>query len=156
MDWLVLISLLVLGIIFIIIEVIFIPGTTFVGIFGFILVAAGIFFVYDKYGYQAGNYTLLGTSVFTFIMFYYSFKSGTWKKMANSSVVDSKVNEHIEMNLSVDDEGITVSALRPMGSVMFNDKHFEASTLGDFVDVDKKVIIIEIKNKQIIVEPLKS
>ena len=155
MEWLVLISLLVLGIIFIVVEIIFVPGTTFVGVFGFILVGAGIFFVYDKHGVQMGNYTLFGCVIFIGILLYYSFKSGTWKKMANASVIDSKVNENIKINMEIGSVGKSISALRPMGTASFDDNFFEVSTLGEFVDADTKIQILEINNKQIIVEPFK-
>lgn len=145
-----------LGIILILVEILFVPGTTVVGVMGFILVGAGVYFSYEKFGNQVGHYTLVGSALICFALIYFGFKSSSWKFMANESVMESKVNEHIKINLKVGDQGESISALRPMGTASFNDEYFEVSTLGGFVEPKSKIKILEINNRQIIVEPLNS
>ena len=74
--------------------------------------------------------------------------------MANDSVLESRVNENDNLDLKIDQEGITISALRPIGTASFNDEYVEVATLGQFLDPKTRIKIIEINNKQIIVEPL--
>ncbi len=149
---------LLLGITLILVEIFFIPGTTVVGVIGMLVVAGGVWGTYDHFGSTAGTYTMIGTSIFCLGAIIYSFRSGTWSFMAQKQVIDSKVNEHINLGLKLGDEGITVSSLRPMGTVSFNDEHVEVSTLGAFINAKEKVKIIEINSsgKEVKVEPVKS
>ena len=154
MEILFIVIAIVLGIALILIEILFVPGTTIVGIFGFILVGAGIYYTYTSFGQEIGNYTLVGSSLVSFGLIYFGFKSSSWKFIANESVIESRVNDNINLDLKLNDEGISVSALRPMGTASFNHEYVEVSTLGNFIEANTKIKIIEIKNKQIVVQPL--
>jgi membrane-bound ClpP family serine protease len=84
----------------------------------------------------------------------YSFKSGVWEKFALKSSINSKFNEGNLADLQVGEEGITISALRPMGKADFRDKIYEVSTLGNFLPSGTKVRISSIKNNKIFIEPI--
>ena len=58
LDWVTVILLIGIGLILIVVELIFVPGVTIVGILGFILVAVGIWI-----GYAALGTTIQGTTV---------------------------------------------------------------------------------------------
>ena len=147
-------ALILIGLVLIIVEIIFIPGTTIVGVFGFIFVVTGIYFSYKEYGSAIGTYTLLGTAASTGLLFYWTFRAGAWKKFSLTSAIEGRVNEGFNEALKVGDAGITTSALRPMGSAEFSDKIFEVRTLGDYLANGSKVRIIKILNNEIIVEPI--
>jgi membrane-bound ClpP family serine protease len=152
--WIIILALLLIGLALIIIEVIFIPGTTIVGIIGVIFAGTAVIISYRYYGNETGFYILLGTSAVTAIALYYSFRSEAWSRFANKSSNKGKVNEGITDSLKVGDEGISVSSLKPMGTVQFEKGQFEVKTLGDYVDVGTKVQIVHIQSNQIIVKPL--
>ena len=61
MEWVTLILLLLSGIILIVIEIIFVPGTTILGIIGFALLVFGIIIGYSKFGPQTGTIILIST-----------------------------------------------------------------------------------------------
>jgi len=151
--WIIIIALLVIGLALIVLEVIFVPGTTVVGIIGVVFAGAGIIISYRYYGGDIGLYILLGTSAVAAVALYFSFRSDAWSRFANKSVMKSKVNEGITALLQVGDEGVTVSTLKPMGTVRFQSGQFEVKTLGDYVDVGTKVKIVHIEANQIIVKP---
>ncbi len=69
------IFLILAGLLLIIAELIFVPGTTFVGVIGLLLTIVGIFIVFDDYGNTAGYWTTAGTAAVTIIGIVYSFKS---------------------------------------------------------------------------------
>ena len=152
--WIIISSLLVIGLALIVLEVIFVPGTTLVGIIGVIFVGAGVIVSYRYYGSEIGLYILLGTGVVTAIALYFSFRSEAWSRFANKSSIDSKVNEGSKASLNVGDEGVAVSSLKPMGTVSFDAGRFEVKTLGDYVNVGTRVKIVHIQDSQIIVKPL--
>ncbi|MBA4056144.1 MAG: hypothetical protein C0490_15625 [Marivirga sp.] len=154
--WIIIISLLLIGLALIIIEVVFIPGTTVVGLLGLIFTVVGVVISYSHFGSDIGLFILLGTLATALVAIFYSFRSGAWKKFSLKSSMDSKVNEGIMDSIHIGDEGITVSTLRPMGKAEFNSKTFEVKTSGNYVERGEKVKITQIASHQIVVEPLNS
>lgn len=152
--WTIIFSLIFLGLVLVVIEVVFVPGTTVVGIIGVIFAGAGVIICYRHYGNEAGLYLLIGTSAVAAIALYLSFRSKAWTRFANKSAINSKVNEGKTLALRVGQEGIALSTLKPAGKAQFEDGEFEVRTLGDFVDAQTKVTIVSIQANQIIVKPL--
>ncbi len=152
--WIFIIALLLIGLALIVVEVVFVPGTTFVGIIGVIFLGAAIMSSYRNYGDDVGFYVLLGTSAVTALALFFSFRSQAWSRFANKSSMNGKVNEGLTSSLALGDEGIATSTLKPMGKVQFRGKEYEAKSLGDYVDVGTKVIIVHLQENQIIVKPI--
>ena len=154
--WIIVISLIVIGLTLFIVEVVFIPGTTVVGILGVLFGAAGIIISYRHFGNTVGSYVLLVTGVAIAGSLYYSFKTGAWSKFSLKSSIKSKVNEGMLNDLKIGDEGVTRSTLRPIGNADFNGKTFEVRSLADYIDENEKIRIINIASGQIIVEKINS
>lgn len=152
--WLIISALILAGIVLIIAEVVFIPGTTVVGFLGVTFMIAGVVFAYKQFGNDAGFYVLLGTGVATGVALYFSFRNGAWKKVSNKSAIESKVNEGLTAHLNEGEEGITVSALRPMGTADFQGKIFEVKTSGEYVANAIRIKIVKIRVNDILVEPI--
>ncbi len=152
--WLVIAALIFAGLLLIIVEIVFIPGTTVVGLLGLIFTIVGVVFSYSHFGSETGFYVLLGTSLVTAGTLYLSFRKGAWKKFSHQTSIDSKVNEGMADHLVAGEEGISISALRPMGSAEFNGKIFEVKTNGELVDNGIKVRIVKIRSNDILVEPI--
>jgi membrane-bound ClpP family serine protease len=152
--WIIIISLLAIGLSLIIVELVFIPGTTVVGLLGLIFTIVGIVVSYRHFGNDVGFYILIGTGVTTLAALFFSFRSGAWNRFSLKSSIDSKVNEGMLKVLNVGDEGTTRSALRPRGTAEFATQNYEVRTTGSFVDSGTRVKIIQIQDNQIIVEPL--
>lgn len=57
-------------------------------------------------------------------------------------------------HLTEGEEGVTVSALRPIGSAEFQGKIFEVKTSGEYVSNAIKVKIVRIRLNDIVVEPI--
>jgi membrane-bound ClpP family serine protease len=152
--WIIILSLLLIGLALIIVEVIFIPGTTVVGLLGLIFTIAGVVISYNHFGSNIGLYILIGTVVTTVAALFYSFRSGAWSRFSLKTSIDSKVNEGINKVLSKGDEGVTISTLRPIGKAEFRNGIFEVKTFGNYLEQGQKVRIIQVDASQIIVEPL--
>jgi len=154
MTWFTIIILLLLGLLFVVLELIFVPGTTFVGIIGVILTITGVFFAFQDFGTSAGLLTIGITLLANVIALVVALRSGTWEKMGLKGTSTSRVNEDIVYDLQKGDIGKAISAMRPSGTVEFKDQLFEASTFGEYVKAGQKVRIIEIQGKTIYVETL--
>jgi membrane-bound ClpP family serine protease len=150
--WLVIALLIALGLILVIIEVVFIPGTTVVGVLGVILTIAGVIFGYTSFGSTIGFLILVSTSVALGLLFYYSFRSSSWDKFALKTSIDSKNNEGFLESFSVGEEGTCLSTLRPIGKAEFNKRVVEvASEDGGYVEAGTRVQIKEVSASGIIV-----
>ncbi|MGK7388770.1 MAG: NfeD family protein [Candidatus Cyclobacteriaceae bacterium M2_1C_046] len=154
--WIIVVILVLIGLFLINIEVIFVPGTTFVGLLGVLFAGAGIAYSFIKFENNTGFYVLgvtLALSLFTLVYF---FKNQTWKKFSLEDVNKGRVNEGLTGALKVGQEGTAVSSLRPMGKAEFFGQEYEVSTLGDYTDAGTKLTIIKIESNKILVEPIKS
>ncbi|WP_162555979.1 NfeD family protein [Reichenbachiella versicolor] len=153
-DWILISTLILGGIGLIILEIIFVPGTTVVGFFGFGMSCYGIYRVYELFGAQAGHITLTASLAIAVISIVYSFKSNAWKKFANNQSIKAKVNEDLTDSLAISDEGISKSSLKPIGKAEFGNKEYEVTTIGQYLEENTPVRIIKIERNKIIVEPI--
>jgi len=153
-EWMAVILLIFFGLGFIIAEIIFVPGTTLLGLFGLIFTIIGIVISYLSFGAGIGTIVLVVSLVFGLGSLVYSLKSGVWEKFALKGSINSKVNEGEKDELQVGEEGITISSLRPMGKGEFRERIYEVTTLGNYLTADTKIRIVSLKNNKIIVEPL--
>jgi membrane-bound ClpP family serine protease len=154
MEWVTIVSLILMGLALLIIEIVFVPGTTLVGIVGFGLMMIGIVLTFKHHGREAGWISLGVTSVVSGIVLYLSFTTNVWKRFSLRSSIDSKVNEGELNDLKEGMEGRTISALRPVGKAELNNRTFEVKTLGNYLDSGSKIRIKKISSNQIIVEPI--
>jgi membrane-bound ClpP family serine protease len=152
--WIIIIALILIGLTLLILELIFIPGTTVVGVLGLAFTVVGIVISYGHFGSDVGQYFLYSTLVITAVAVFYSFRSGAWTKFSLKSSINSKVNEGLTSTLSVGDTGIARSALRPSGLAEFHNRSYEVRTQGIFVQAGTPVKIIKIESNQITVEPI--
>jgi membrane-bound ClpP family serine protease len=156
MEWLSLILLLLAGIVLIVIEIIFIPGTTILGIIGVALVVFGVIIGYSKFGPQAGTIVLISTVAVGGTVTVLSFRSGIWKKFALNSINKSKFNEDIKIEHLLGAEGVTLSACRPFGKAEIYEATYEVTTLGMYLTAGEKVRVTKVdKNHKIYVEQIK-
>jgi membrane-bound ClpP family serine protease len=149
------ITLIVLGILLIFLEFFVVPGVTVAGIGGLILLVLGIYFSYSNYGVATGNTILLSTFGLVGVTFYVAYKTGAWKKIMLNTEVKSTLKKDIALNIKVGDTGKTISRLTPMGNIMVNNKLYEASSKGIFIDENTEIEIIRIINNKIVVKPKK-
>jgi membrane-bound ClpP family serine protease len=153
MSILAIVIIIILGIFFLLLEFLVIPGITVFGIGGFLFIILGIGSSYYFHSIQTGNYTLLGTVIISFITFYFVFKQKTWKKMGLKTNITSK-NEPFEVNkIHPGDLGKTLTRLRPVGKVMIGDVICEARSEGSYINENTDIEVIKVLSTQIIVKP---
>jgi membrane-bound ClpP family serine protease len=150
------IACVIAGILVIAVEVLFVPGTTFVGLVGALLVMMGISIAYTNLGVWYGNVLLLSSVVALGIFLWVSFQFNLWDRFAlKESMAESKVERLGLETLSVGQEGVTVSALRPSGTAEFEGNvRIEVATSGPLVQAGIKIRIVDLSNNKITVEPL--
>ncbi len=153
MTWTVIIVLMVVGFLFLLLEVLVLPGTNVAGVIGFILVAIGIWQTYEIYGTTAGTILLISTLIISMLSLFYLLKSRTWKKATLEKQIDSRVNIIDGTKIKVSDTGKTISRLVPTGKAIINGEYYEVKTTGEFLDHNTEIEIVKIEHNKIIVKP---
>jgi membrane-bound ClpP family serine protease len=152
MHWILIVTFIVIGLIFLALEILVIPGVGIAGIIGFILIAVGVWQTYAGHGMLAGHLVLAGTFTLTILTLVLSLRGKTWRRLALSTSIDSKVNLIDEENVKPGDMGKTVSRLAPMGKALINGEFYEVSTNGDFIDQQTDIVVLKIDHNKIIVK----
>ena len=145
---------LLLGIIFIFLEVFIIPGTTVFGIAGTIISGIAIYFGYTLVNTNFGHLIVfLGFLVFI-ILFYFGRKYMDKGTMTLSKELKGKVNL-FEAKVKVGDKGTAYTVIKPNGKAFFNNEKIEVFSNGKYIEKGVKIEIIKIINNKIIIKPLK-
>ena len=151
MDWFTVIGLVALGLLLLIVELVFVPGTTFVGIIGGLLALAGIWIAYASLGSATGHVVLGLTVLGGALAAFFSFRRESWNKFALKETNDSRVNVRPEL-LAEGETGVAFSALRPFGTGTFGEGQYEVHTRGEYLPAGTPLRIVRIINNKIIVE----
>ncbi|UXX80676.1 hypothetical protein N7E81_06140 [Reichenbachiella carrageenanivorans] len=154
LDYFLIAFIILSGIALIIVEIIFVPGTTVVGVLGLLIGLYGVYRSYELYGSETGHWVLAGSMVLGLVVTIFSFKSGAWNKFSNKSVMKTPVNEGLTSGLEIGKEGFSISSLKPIGKAEFDNKTYEVTSLGNFVEENKTVRIIKVERNKIFVEPI--
>ena len=131
MEWTVIISLLIIGVLLILIEIIFIPGTTVFGILGFITFFLSSYIAFNTFGNQVGLIVLSISGIILITTIIYMLKSKTWEKVSLKKINTSKFNKGKTKLLNIGDIGKTKSSLKPYGKGIFNGKVYEIKSNGN-------------------------
>lgn len=154
LDWIVVIFLVIFGLSLIIAEVIFVPGTTFVGIIGLFLTVAGIYMGFTTFGNTTGYWLLTISGVIGIGATIYALQHDTWSRFSLNSSNKGRFNEDFPNQLTVGMLGKTTSELRPQGKAVFGDVISEVRTHGQYLSSNTEVRITKIQSNTIFVEPL--
>jgi membrane-bound ClpP family serine protease len=149
MEILVLSTLLVIGLIRLLVEILFIPGTTVVGIFGFLVSLAGLAFAFLNFDYSIAIGITGVTLVINFAAGWYGFSSGIWKKFSLKSTQSGGAFDGRTDGLEVGMKGLAVSDIKPYGKASFNEIWVEVKSESGFIEVNTPVTITKIENNKI-------
>lgn len=152
MFWLVVVTLILIGLAFLLLEILVIPGTGVAGIIGFILIGIGVWQAYVYYGSGTGHWVLAGTIAGTIGLLALSLRANTWHRIALKSEIKSRVNIVDEQKLKPGDLGKSISRLVPMGKAVFGSEYYEVRTMGEFLDPEVDIVIEKIEDHKIFVK----
>jgi membrane-bound ClpP family serine protease len=153
MFWVLVVGIILIGFLFILAEVLFVPGGV-LGAIGGIVLLYGIYLPYSVGETTGGHITLFTTLVLLTISLFMAIRSQTWKKIQLDKVIDSNVKNKDTETLKIGDQGVATSRLNPMGTVRFDNKYVEVTTFDTFTNEGEDVEIIKIEKNKIIVKQI--
>lgn len=151
-DWISIILLVLIGLVLIYLELVFVPGTTFLGLIGLVLTGIGVYITFENYGTSTGYMVLGGSFVVSLIALVYSFKAKSWDRFALKGQNKARFNQGYAEGLQLEQRGTAVSDLKPIGKVEFGTKTYEVSSHGNLIESGREVRIIRIDRNKIIVD----
>lgn len=153
-GWIAIIVLSIIGLVLIYAELIFVPGTTILGVLGFVLVGVAVYFAYDSHGAVSGSILLVSSLALMIGALVYSFRSKSWEKLTLKNKNDGKVNEDYTSGLYIGMAGMAVSDLKPIGKAEFDNKSYEVTSHGHLIESESEVKILKLTGNKIIVEQI--
>ena len=153
MFWLLIIGIVVIGVLFILAEVLFVPG----GILGIVGALLLIYAIYLPYGEGFTIAAHINTAAIVLVLaasLFASVKSGTWNRMALKADISSKARDNFSTNIKVGDRGVSISRLTPIGKARFGNSYIEVKSYTGFVDQHTKIEVIDIEKDKVIVKPI--
>ena len=155
--------ILILGFIFILVEIIVIPGFGIFGIAGISMI------IYSLYSMLIGNYPtpdeialayrsliimMFTTMILSVIIFKIIVKSDFYKTLVplESQFKEDGYTISKDLNKMIGCEGIAITDLRPSGKITIESHTYQAMSKGDYIEKDSKIIIINTDENQLIVK----
>ncbi|MBQ7811398.1 MAG: serine protease [Bacteroidales bacterium] len=144
------VTLILVGIVLIIAEVLLIPGVGVAGILGLLSMGGSCWYAFYEFGNVTGGIVTGVTALVLVAFAVIVLRAKTWKRMTLDTAIMSKVNQ-LNIELNVGDRGRTTTRLAPMGSVRFGNEVVEVKALEGIIDPDTDVEICMIDNERIFV-----
>ena len=150
MDLILVITFVVLGVAFFILEIFFLPGVSIGGIVGTLFTGAGIWYAFAKLGVTAGWIVVAVSVAILLFAIVYFIKGKPLDKMALDKELEYD-NPYDMSKVSVGDRGVTLSRLAPMGKVLVNGEEYEAKYRNGFLDRGVEIEVVDIEGNILVV-----
>lgn len=146
------IILILLAMLFLVAELVLLPGVTISGILSLICGGVAIYLGFLNFGPTIGWILVATEIVLMLLTIILSLRSNTWQRLALKQEVGSSASEPIEEQVALGTRGRTLSRLSPMGTVEIEGKIYEAKLLSGYVDPQCEVEVIGYENSHILVK----
>jgi membrane-bound ClpP family serine protease len=147
------ISLIVIGMVLMLTEIMLIPGVGVAGILGFLSIGGACYLAFCEFGTMTGIIVLASNAIVLVLLLIWVLRAQTWKKFTLNTNIDSKAVS-TETVIAIGDFAKTVTRLAPIGSIRFNNKVMEAKALEGMIDSGVDVEVVLIEDNKIYVSPV--
>ena len=151
MNLVYIIVLLVLGALFLMAEIVLLPGVTIGAILALGSYAGAIYIGFAYYGTTAGVAVIAVTLLLSLITVIFSLRAKTWQKLSLQKNIDSVSSELPEHSVEVGAHGVAISRIAPMGTIEVNGKRYEAKS-DLLIDQREEVEVVGFENFSVLVK----
>lgn len=153
MDLGIIIALMILGIVFLLAEMLIFPGVGITGLLGLASMGAACFFVFGLYGTKVGIIVTSASILLVILLLVFALRAKTWKRMSLDTKIESKALPNEEDRLSVGDKGKTITRLAPMGTARFGTQSVEVKALEGMMEPGVEIEVVMIEDNKVYVKP---
>lgn len=148
------ISLILIGMVLILTEIMLIPGVGVAGILGFLSVGGACYYAFYEFGTLIGAIVSASNAVILILLLVYVLRAKTWKKFELTTNIDSKAVASGDVP-EIGDKGRSTTRLAPIGMVRIGKHNVEAKALEGMIDSGVEVEVVLIEDNKIYVSPVK-
>lgn len=145
------ISLVIVGLILILAEILLIPGVGIAGVLGVLSMGGSCFYAFHEFGNLTGGVVTGINAILLVVLLVYVLRAKTWKRMTLETNIDAKAVADESAVVAVGDKGRTLTRLAPMGSVRFGDNVAEVKAIEGMIDPGTDVEVVMIEDSRIVV-----
>lgn len=146
--------LTVLGVLFLIAELLLLPGVSVGTILALVCYGSAIYLAFNNFGITTGIIVLAIVLVLSLITTILALRAKTWRKLALQQEIDSTSMENPSKKIAIGSTGITISRLSPMGKIEIDGELHEAKSLDSYIEQRKRVEVVGFENFTIIVKSI--
>jgi membrane-bound ClpP family serine protease len=148
------IFLLLLGALFLLAELLLLPGVTLGAILSLGCYGGAIYLGFALYGTTVGVVVVVVAILSALLTVILSLRGKTWQKLSLHQNIDSVSTENPENTVSVGDKGVAVSRISPMGKVEIGGKRYEAKSADVFIDQREEIEVVGFDNTSVVVRKI--
>lgn len=149
--WAIVLTLIGIGLLILLLEILVIPGGGIAGVIGFGLMVAGVYIAFEKGGSIPGFIALSGTVVLNVAALTLALRSKTWDRAMLKKQIDSRVNV-VDSRIQPGDYGVTISRCAPTGKALIHNDFYEVFAGTDFIDENQTVEVIKVEGSRILIK----
>ncbi len=146
--------LIVLGVLFLIAELLLLPGVSVGTILALVCYGSAIYLAFTDFGITTGIIVLAVILVLSLITTVLSLRAKTWRKLALQQEIDSQSMENPAAKIAIGTIGVTISRLSPMGKVEIDGELHEAKSLDSYIEQRKRIEVVGFDNFTVIVKAI--
>ncbi|MCR5351429.1 MAG: nodulation efficiency protein D (NfeD) [Bacteroidales bacterium] len=152
--WWIVVTLLVLGIILMLVEMLLVPGVGVAGFLSLGTLGAACWYAFAEISTAAGWWTTLVAVLLLGSMLFFALRAKTWSRFELKTEVTSKVGTEAS-HVHVGDRGIAYTRLAPMGTGRFGTVSCEVKSHDNtMVAAGTPVEVIAIEENRPVVKPI--
>lgn len=152
MEALILIVLILLGLLFLMVEFLLLPGMSFGGVLSLGCYGWAIYIAFTEHSTAIGIVVCCVVALLSLFAIIYSLRAKSWQRLALKDKIESQSSSAVDSSVVIGSEGITLSRLAPMGKIMLNGEIYEAKSLGGYIDSNSSIEVIGHEDSVVIVK----
>ena len=151
------ITLILVGIVLLLAELLLIPGFGIVGVLGLASLTGANFIAFSNYPPPVGAIVLGVTIIICVISIWYALRAKTWKRLSLKQEIEAKaIPLPQELGIRVGMRGKTLGRLIPSGKARLGSHDVEVYALHGVIDPGVEIEVVQIEDLRIFVVPVTS
>jgi membrane-bound ClpP family serine protease len=152
--WWITVALIIAGILFMLVELLLVPGVGIGGILSLLSLGAACWYSFVYISDSVGWMVLVLVLILLVVSVVLALRSRTWRRFELKTEIDSKVNDEC-CRLEAGQKGVAQTRLAPMGTGRFGETSCEVKSHDNsLIDAGTPLEIVSIEDNQVIVKPI--
>lgn len=151
--WFSILTLIVIGIIFLLIEIFIIPGLSFAGVLSALCFFIAIYLSFAKLNFLFGIAITIGSVFIVMLLLKLFRRSAAWNQIMLKKTLkkDEGFQSVDALKILLGKQGRALTALHPSGIALIETKKYAVVTEGGFIEKDNNIEVIRVEGNRIVV-----